>query len=269
MKAAQINTTVFLGGGRITGALLAGLHLAGYDGSIVVHDRHPAKLRQLRRDYGVAVESDLLRAVQHAQLLIIAVRPDSVRELLERIKLGPIHSTIAVSLAAGIPLAHLRGWMGKPVRWARAMPSPVARSGRGLTALTFGRDFPASARQKVRAFFARVGTVLEIPESKFDVFSVTYSSSQGYHALARLAEAAEMLGLNRKTALTAAAHALADGILAWREGSISLDDLLHEAATPGGIAAATLAGMDKSGYTRAVQQGLRAGMDRAHRYAKR
>ena len=148
------------------------------------------------------------------------------------------------------------------------MPSPVARSGRGLTALTFGRDFPAAARRDVRNFFAQVGAVLEIPESKFDAFSVTYSSSHGYHALAALAEAAEMLGLDRKTAMTAAAHALGDGILAWRDGSISLDDLLQEAATPGGMAAATLASMDKSGYRRAVQQGLRAGMDRARRYAK-
>ena len=114
------------------------------------------------------------------------------------------------------------------------MPSPVARSGRGLTALTFDRDFPAGARREVRDFFARVGTVLEIPESKFDAFTVTYSSSHGYHALAALAEAAEKLGLDRKTAMIAAAHALADGILAWRERSISLDDLLREAATPGG-----------------------------------
>jgi pyrroline-5-carboxylate reductase len=276
MKAAQSKTTVFLGGGRITGALLAGLRLAKYDQPMVVHDRHPAKLRQLRRDYGVTVEPDLLRAVEQAHLLIIAVRPDSVRELLDGLlgdllklkKIRPTHPMIAVSLAAGIPLANLRRWVGKPVRWARAMPSPVARSGRGLTALTFGRDFRAGARREVRDFFARVGMVLEIPESSFDVFSVTYSSSQGYHALAALAEGAETLGLNRKTALTAAAHALADGILAWREGSVPLVDLLHEAATPGGIAAATMASMDKAGYKRAVQRGLRSGMDRAHRYAK-
>ena len=53
---------------------------------------------------------------------------------------------------------------------------------------------------------------------------MTYSSSHGYHALAALAEAAEKLGLDRKTALTAAAHALADGVLAWRESDLSLDD---------------------------------------------
>ena len=122
------------------------------------------KLRQLRRDYVVTVEPDLLRAVEQAHLLIIAVRPDSVRELLDGLQSGllekirPTHPMMAVSLAAGIPLTNLRRWMGKPVRWARAMPSPVARSGRGLTALTFGRDFPAGARREVRDFFTRVGT---------------------------------------------------------------------------------------------------------------
>lgn len=266
-KAARAKTTVFLGGGRITGALLAGLRLAGYDKPMVVHDRNPGKLRQLRRRYRVAVEPVLRRAVEQADLLIIAVRPDAVRALLQQIR--QIHPTVAVSLAAGVPLANLCEWMGRPVRWARAMPSPVARSGRGLTALAYGRDLPAASRHEVRDFFARVGAVLEIRERKFDAFTVTYSASQGYHALAALAEAAEVLGLDRRTALTAAAHALADGILAWRGGKISLGNLLREAATPGGIAAATMASMDQAGYQRVVQSGLRAGMDRARRNAKK
>jgi pyrroline-5-carboxylate reductase len=97
---------------------------------------------------------------------------------------------------------------------------------------------------------------------------VTYSSSHGYHALAALAGAAQRLGLDRKTALTAAGHALADGILAWREGDVSLNELLHEAATPGGIAATTMASMDRLGYKRIVQRGLRAGMSRAKKNAR-
>jgi pyrroline-5-carboxylate reductase len=267
MKAARKNAIVFLGGGRITGALLAGLRLANNNQPIVVHDRHPQKLRQLKAQYGVKVEPSLHRAVEQAHLLIVAVRPDSVREVLHQI--GQAQPTIAVSLAAGVPLKNLRTWMGPPVRWVRAMPSPVARSGRGLTALTFDRDVSTANRREVHNFFSRVGQVLEIPESKFDAFTVTYSSSHGYHALAALAGAAEKLGLDRKTALAAAAHALADGILAWRESNTSLDALLHEAATPGGISAATLANMDKSGYKRVVEQGLRAGVNRAKKNAKR
>ncbi len=265
MKSAPRNAIVFLGGGRITAALLTGLHLAGYHQPVVVHDRHAHKLRKLKGQHDVRVDPDLQRAVARARLLIVAVRPDSVRELLQQLK--PTQPLMAVSLAAGIPLRNLRAWRGRPVRWARAMPSPVARMGRGLTAITFDHDFPPAARREVRELFSRVGAALVIPESQFDAFTVTYSSSHGYHALAALAAAAEKLGLDRKTASTAAAHGLADGILAWRESGISLRALLREAATPGGIAAATMAKMDQSGYQRSVRHGLRAGMGRAKRNA--
>ena len=272
MKPAAKNAIVFLGGGRITSALLAGLHLANYKQPIVVHDRNAHKLRHLKREYDVQVEPDVQRAVAQAHILIVAVRPDSVRELLKQIgqsKPGRTPPAIAVSLAAGIPLKSLRAWMAHPTRWARAMPSPVARTGRGLTAMTFDRSLPATARREIQDLFSQVGTTLEISESKLDAFTVTYSSSHGYHALAALAEAAQKLGLDRKTALIAAAHALADGVLAWRESSGSLDALLNEAATPGGIAAATLAKTDRSGYKRSVQLGLQAGMDRAKKNAQR
>ena len=105
------------------------------------------------------------------------------------------------------------------------------------------------------------------PERSFDAFTATYSSSHGYHALATLASAAQRAGLDRKTALTAAAHALADGIHYWRESALSVDELLQEAVTPGGIAAATMAAMDKAGYRRAVQRGIQAGITQARRNA--
>src|ERR1700687_2411265 len=74
---APDTAVVFLGGGRITGTLLAGLRLAGYDKPIVVHDRNPEKLRQLRRQYGVTVEPALDCALDQAHLVIVAVRQDS------------------------------------------------------------------------------------------------------------------------------------------------------------------------------------------------
>jgi len=263
-----MKATVFLGGGRITGALISGLRLAGYSQPIVVHDRHSAKLRRLRREFGVEVERDLRRAVANAGLLVIAVRPDTVRELLGAI--GPLgQALIAVSLAAGVPLARLRRRLGPPVRWARAMPSPTCRTGRGFTALAFSQDLPRPNRKRVLDFFAQVGTVLEVPEKKFDVFTATYSSSHGYHALAALSSAGEKLGLDRKTALAASAHALAGGVMAFTEGRLPLQKLIHEAATPGGIAATVMKTMDDAGYYRAVERGVRAGVARARANARR
>jgi pyrroline-5-carboxylate reductase len=265
-----MKATVFLGGGRITSVLLAGLQLAGYERPIVVHDRHPEKLRELKRQYGIIIEADLHRAVASSHLLMVAVRPDSVRELLKEIGTRNIRRRLtAVSLAAGVPLAKLRTGLGPPVRWARAMPSPVSRSGRGLAALTFDRGLTVAARAEVRDLFALVGAVLEIPENRFDAFTVTFSSSHGYHALATLIDAAEAIGLDRKSARVAATHALADGIAAWRAGTSSLEDLLQEAATPGGTAAAVMASINDAGYARVITQGLRAGIRRAQKNARK
>ena len=260
-----MKAVVFLGGGRITSALIAGLRVSKYQRQIVVHDRNPEKLRELRRKYRVGIERDLQKAVEQARLLVIAVRPDAVHGLLREIG-GPIPCTI--SLAAGIPLRNLRQWLPR-ARWVRAMPSPTARFGKGLTALSFGPGWPPNLEKEALDLFARVGGVQKLPEEKLDAFTVTYSSSHGYHALAALARASEKLGLDRKTALLASAHALADGIAAWREASVSLDELLTEAATPGGIAATVMQTMDESGYQRILERALRAGLKRTRANAKR
>jgi pyrroline-5-carboxylate reductase len=211
-----------------------------------------------------------MSAVARAEMLIVAVRPASVAELLDEVAAcGAAVPRLCVSLAAGIPLRKLRSLIGTRARWVRAMPSPVCRIGRGLTALSFDRSMSKAERLLVRRFFEQVGRVLEIPERQFDAFTATYSSSHGYHALATLAKAAQKAGLDRVTALTAAAHALSDGVSYWRESGQELSDLLHEAITPGGIAAATMTAMDKSGYARIVAKGLDAGIQQARKNAKR
>jgi len=258
---------VFVGGGRITSALLAGLRLANFRGPLLVYDHHPEKLRRLGKLYRIKAEQSLPRALLQARILIIAVRPASVSHLLREIRVinRPL---VAISLAAGIPLANLQKRLPAPVRWARAMPSPACRAGRGLTALAFAHDFPAAAKREIRNLFGLVGPVLEISERKLDAFTVTYSCSHGYHALSTLSAAAEELGLDRKTAVIAAAHALADGIMAWRDSKVSLQALVREAATPGGIAAGVMGAMDRAGYKKVVMRGLEAGLSRTRENSK-
>jgi pyrroline-5-carboxylate reductase len=271
---------VFLGGGHITGALAAGLRLAGYRGEIVVYDRHPEKVRALRRESQVKMARDLKSAVERAGIsragisragmLVIAVRPGSVRDMLREVAAcGAAAPGLCVSLAAGIPLRNLRRWLGPPVRWARAMPSPVCRIARGLTPVSFDRSVAESERVRVRKLFGHVGPVVDLPERQLDAITAAHSPTHGYHALATLAKAAEGAGLDRATALTAAAHALSDGILYWRESGKELGELLREAATPGGIAAATMAAMDASRYARVVRNGIRAGVRQARLNARR
>lgn len=261
-------TTLFLGAGRITGALAAGLRLAGDERRLIAYDRHPEKLHALKRESRVEIARDLKAAIESADMLIVAVRPASVKQMLSEVtgsKGKP--PQLCVSLAAGIPLKNLRKWLGS-VHWVRAMPSPVCRIGRGLTPASFDRTVTKTERAHVRQFFEQVGPVLEIPERQMDVITATHSPTYGYHALATLAKSAEKAGLGRETALIAAAHALSDGIIYWRESGLKLGELLHEAATPGGIAAATIEAMNRSGYARDVERGVKAGIRRARQNAK-
>ena len=89
----------------------------------------------------MAVEPNLQRAVEEARLLLIAVRPDSLSDLLLEIgeleKEKPRRPLPLVSLAAGIPLSKLRVRLPSPARWARAIAQPcVPRRAR-----TYGFDF--------------------------------------------------------------------------------------------------------------------------------
>jgi len=262
-----MSATVFLGGGRITSALVAGLRGAGFRGRIVVCDRHREKLRRLRRGYGVHLETDPRRAAAQAGLLLVAVRPPDVLPLLAGI--GELRrGAVPVSLAAGVTLRALgRALPGRggpvPNRWTRAMPSPACRSGHGLTALAFARGVPRAARRGVREFFERVGTALEIPEREFDAFTVAYSTSQGYLALGARIRAARRIGLSPRTAFVAAAHGLVDGLHSLQKGGASLDELLAEAATPGGIAGKVLETQRAGGYERLMERAFRAGVARA------
>src|SRR5579862_262509 len=265
-----VKATVFLGGGRITGALAAGLRLAGDKRPIVVYDRHPEKLFVLRRESHIEAARGLKWAVERSEMLIVAVRPSSVKQMLDEVSAcGARPPKLCISLAAGIPLRNLQDWLGRPVRWVRAMPSPVCRIDRGFTPVCFDPAATKADRMLVRRIFELVGAVLELEESQMDAITASSSPTHGYHALKTLAEAAEKSGLDAKTALIAAAHALADGIEYWRQSGEKLKDLLSEAATPGGIAAATMAAMDTAGYERAVASGISAGIAQARKNAIR
>jgi pyrroline-5-carboxylate reductase len=262
-----MSTIGFLGGGRITSAILEGLHLGDFHPRIVVHDRNPEKLRYLRRNLG-ARTVDFAPSLLQTDLLVLAIRPQSAAQALK--SLAPIeHHLAALSLCAGISLGRLETLLPYPVRWARAMPSPACASGHGLTAIALSSHFPARANNLIWRMFGAIGEIIFVPERELDAFTIAFSPTHGQHALATLAEAAQMLGLNRDLALLAAAHALGDSISDWRaRNAPPIAGLLHDAATPGGIAAEVIKSMKRAGYQRMMTNGLKAGMKRVRELSK-
>jgi len=256
--------------------MIAGLRLGKYAAPIAVHDHRAERMRLLRRTYGATEQPDLATGLRAAQLIVLALRPDSAEEMLreldDALERGGHRERpkTLVSVMAGLPLEWLRKRIRARVRWARAMPSPLCESGNGLTALAFGSGCAKETRAAVHGLFATFGQVIFLPERHFDAFTVIYSPSHGVHALSALADAGVEAGLSRKTALQAAAHALSGAEAALRIGSGDLNKIQRQAATPGGTAEATMAGMESAGYRKAVAQGVQRGIARARTigYAK-
>jgi len=164
-------------------------------------------MRLLRRAYGAIEQPDLATGLRCAQLIVLAVRPDAAEEMLRELDVALERGgnreprKILVSVMAGLPLAWLRKRIRARVRWARAMPSPLCESGKGMTALAFGSGCAKETREAVYRLFATFGHVVVLPERHFDAFTVIYSPSHGVHALSALADAGVEAGLSRKTAL--------------------------------------------------------------------
>lgn len=259
----------FFGGGRITNAIVGGLEGISHGLELVVYDRNPSKLRQFQKHTSAQVTSEL-KSAKDVDFLVLAVRPQNARAAIQ--ELGPASSKLpALSLCAGISIRELQHWSrqaGSRMFLARAMPSPACRTRNGLTAVCFSRQFPRAVAQRIRRMFATLGMTVELREAEFDAFTVVYSPTHGQHALATLTSAAEEMGLDSTTAILAAAHALGDSINDWRaRGMPKISEVLREAATPGGIAAATMAAMEKAGSVRSIRKGLKAGMQRLREVA--
>lgn len=177
-----------LGTGSMGGAILSGLvqpHIE-VDGGITVTNRTRAKAEPLGRLRGVtslALEDrpDANReAVAEAAVVLVAVKPAMVPDLLREIAADLRPGTVVVSVAAGVTVATFESILPAGVSVVRSMPNTPSIVGRGLTGLSAGTRSSTEDLALVRSVFETVGEVLEVPEEKLDALSTISGSGPAY-----------------------------------------------------------------------------------------
>jgi pyrroline-5-carboxylate reductase len=170
------------------GAILSGLvqpHVE-VDGGIIVTNRTREKAEPLGRLRGVtslALEErpDANReAVRGAAVVLVAVKPAMVPDLLREIADDLEPGTIVVSVAAGVTVATFESILPVGVAVIRSMPNTPSIVGRGLTGLSAGTRSSDEDLAVVRSVFETVGEVLEVPEEKLDALSTISGSGPAY-----------------------------------------------------------------------------------------
>ncbi|SDH05943.1 pyrroline-5-carboxylate reductase [Leifsonia sp. 98AMF] len=204
-------TIAMLGAGSMGRAILSGLLAPGVQvAGIRVTNRSEARAAELAGTPGVTAyatetKADANRlAVDGAQVVIVAVKPAMVRDLLAEITDSLAPGTVVVSVAAGVTTETMESLLPDSVSVVRAMPNTPAVVGKAVTGISAGSRTDPEDLQVVRALFETVGEVVEVPESQLDALSTISGSGPAYVFLLieALTEAAVQKGFTPEQAAT-------------------------------------------------------------------
>jgi pyrroline-5-carboxylate reductase len=251
-----------IGGGQMGTALVKGILRSGVAiaDAVVVSDVVPFARERLGADTGVRTTDDNVTAVNNADVVIVALKPQVASEALQAVA-GSIfpHQTI-LSIMAGVPTSKLERWLtgtdtsSEPIHVVRAMPNTPALIGEGMAAIcrgVFANDVDMNRAERI---LAAVGRVVRVDERQLDAVTGLSGSGPGYvyTVIEALADGGVKVGLPKQLALELAAQTVlgaARMVLETEEHPAVLRD---KVTSPGGTTIAGLQALEANGVRYAL-----------------
>lgn len=172
--------------------------------------RHAEKARALAKQLKIQVSTDNRAAVRHADIVLLAVKPQAVREILEEIKSEIKPGKLIISVVASVSTQLIEKQLGLDIAVVRAMPNTPCAIGCGMTGLAKGKHAKKEHLEIAQAMFEAVGRVVVVDEKQID--AVTGLSASGtafiYILLESLAEGGVKVGLPRDISTLLAAQTM-------------------------------------------------------------
>ncbi|MDL9936121.1 pyrroline-5-carboxylate reductase [Gordonia sp. ABSL1-1] len=252
-----------IGGGKIGEALLAGLIGSGTPTkNLVVAEKAPTRAAELADEYGVLV-TDVKTAVESAQYVFLAIKPDDVDEIL-RVLAGADDNgeseRVTVTLVAGLPLLRYESALqaGSPV--VRVMPNTGMLVNEAMSAVSAGRFVGPEQLDAVVNLLKSVGRVAVVPEKQMDAVTAISGSGPAYVFLLAesMIDAGVALGLTRAQATEMAVQTIRGAGVMLSDSGLSPVDLRAAVTSPGGTTAAAIREFESGGLRATVYQATAA-----------
>ena len=261
----------FLGGGNMARALIQGMLRQGMGAAqFQVGEPDAAQRHALHRDLGVRATPDNEVAIAGAHLVVLAVKPQQLRALLEPLRSAlQRQRPLLLSIVAGVRLADL-AHVCPGVPLVRCMPNRAVLVGAGITALYTPDPLDSSRRELAERAMAAVGaTVWVRKESDLDIVTALSGSGPAYFFLLaeQLAVAARELGLESATAERLARETLR-GAGALLAGTESLAEQRAAVTSKGGTTAAALGVLEERGFGATIAAAVGAASRRSEQLAQ-
>ncbi|MDR2454454.1 MAG: pyrroline-5-carboxylate reductase [Bifidobacteriaceae bacterium] len=247
----------FIGAGNMARAIIEGVTASGLlaPDQIGAHDPAAGKLADLAKSAGINALAGNQEVVAAAETLVLAVKPQVLPQVMEQTA-GQIieRRPLVVSIAAGITLAHLDGWLGPNTPVVRVMPNLNAAIGQGMAAVTGNAVATGQQVGSVVALFQAVGQAIELEERLFPAFTAVAGSSPAWVALfiEALARGGLEAGLTKDQARAAATQSVVGTGLLLQRGAWHPWQLIDQVSSPGGTTIAGLNALEERGFSAAA-----------------
>ncbi len=235
-----MNEIGFIGGGKMASAIIKGIINSKWcdNKNIYVSDKNNQTLESLKENYNVNIFNSNSEIVKRSKIILFAVKPFVLRDVLNEIKDYVTSNHIILSIAAGISINSIEDIIGN-VPVIRIMPNTPALVNEGMSAICKGQYANEEHVKLAFEIFKSIGKVIESNEKYIDIITAISGSGPAfyYYIINEIAKAGEKLGLDYKTSLKLSAQTAYGSAKMIMESNIDPEQLIVNVTTPGGCTA--------------------------------
>jgi pyrroline-5-carboxylate reductase len=241
----------FIGAGKMATALVKGMLRAriARDDSIVASDPLENARTSIQVETGIAVLESNLDVLKNSDVVVLAVKPQSMSQVLAELSKAVTSTHVVISIAAGITIDSIVHGLGKHSRVIRVMPNTPALIGEGISAYALAEGARPEDAALVEDLLGSVGQSVKVAESMLD--AVTGLSGSGpafvYLMIEALSDGGVCAGLPRDIANQLAVQTVIGAAKMVHESGEHPGLLKDQVASPGGTTIAGLHALEKAG----------------------
>jgi pyrroline-5-carboxylate reductase len=230
---------------------------------LLASDSDASKIKTISETFGIKGSANNQALVHDCTIVVIAVKPQVIREVLEEIKEDIRDDHLVISIAAGIPIKMIQASIGPGIPVIRVMPNTPALIQKGISALAPGKKVTTEQMDTAKVIFDAVGETVIIQEDLMDAVTALSGSGPGFlfRIMECFVEAGERLGFDKEISKRLVVQTFIGATQLAGESEKTLSELREMVTSPGGTTEAGLAVFEDKDLGSLIQEVLEA----AHR----
>lgn len=256
-----------IGSGTMGEALVKGMLAIGHlePAQIVATDALPERRRQLAERYGVLVTEDNGEAASSAEIVVLAVKPQAIRQAMASINGRMERHQLVISIAAGVPISLIVERMHH-LAVVRAMPNTPGQIGRGVTVWTATPQVTPAQLEQTRSILGALGVEVYVDDERYlDAATALSGSGPAYVYLfyEALVDAGVHIGFSRAQAEKLVYHTVIGSLEYLKQDGRHPAELRNAVTSPGGTTTEALLEMEDSRIRAGIVKGVVAAYRRS------